>query len=314
MSIISRLRVLAGKVEATPGTPETLTASEASMVITEAQYKPDIQMFERNLLGTDLSPYKSLIGAQAGTISFKTEMKGGGAAGTAPALGVFLEGGGFGETVNAGTSVEYDPISASFDTLTLGIYADDPASTGLRHLIAGAQPTSLRFTGKLGEPMFMEAEYRGIWQPTVDIAPLSPTLEVLAPPVLIGATFTVGGTALTIESVTIDYSPEVSLQTSIASSTGYNSSLFVNRKPKISFDMQQVRVAEYDVLGNLQDGTEGALVLTVGATAGNIVSFTGPKVQVVGVSEGNRNGVDTFQVEGMLNRNSGNDELQLTFT
>ena len=314
MSILNRKKVLAAKVESTPGTAETLTASEAAMVIREATYSPDIKLFERGILSTSLSNFSRLVGQKAGAIAMKTEVKGGGAAGSAPALGTFLKGAGFLEAISAGVSVTYTPRSSGFQPLTVGQYADDTVGTGLRHLIAGAMARSMRLTANIGEPMALEMEFLGKEQATVDVAPLAPTLEVLAPPVLLAATFTIDSFAAQISQITIDLAPEIALRSDITEATGYDFALMTGRKPTISFDAEQSLVATYDWLGKFKSGNEGALNLVIGASAGNIITITAPKVQYTNISEGDRDGIATFQVEGALNRNSGDDELSIVFT
>ncbi len=315
MSILTRLKVIAGKVESTKGTAETLTASEATMVISQANYTPDIVMVEREILSASLSKFSALSGTKAGAIAVRTELKGAAAAGTAPKIGEFLKAAGFSETVVASTSVTYNPISTGVETITVGEYSDDDASTGLRHLIAGAAARSCRISGNVGEPMFVDMEFFGKYQDTTDVAPLAPTLDTLAPPVLLGATFTIGGYAANISNITIDYAPSVALRSDITEATGWDHALIVDRTPTISFDAEQPLVATYDFLGIMKAATEGALSLAYGSDAGNTITITAPKVQYTSISEGDRNGIATFQVEGRLNRDSSaDDELVIAFT
>lgn len=313
MSILTRLKQIAIKEESVAGTAETLTAAEATMLIAQANYTPDIQMVERGVLSASLSNFSKLIGTQAGMMAIRTELKAGSAIDSAPALGVFLQAAGMGETINVSTSVVYAPISTGIPTFTVGEYADDDTGTGLKHLIAGALARSFRISGNVGEPLFVDMEMYGKLVSTTDVAPLSPTLETLKPPVLLGATFTIGGYAAKISTITIDFGLTVALRHDITDTTGWENALVTGRNPTVTFDPEQTLVATYDWLGIFKAGTEGALSLAY-SDGTRTITITAPKVQYTAISEGDRNGIATFQVTGALNRSSGDDELVITQT
>lgn len=314
-TILTRKKVLAFKIEATPGTPETLTAAEGTMVVTDVSFEPDINQFERNILTPTFSRFASLPGARSGVFKFKTEVKGGGAVDTPPAMGPLLRACGFGQTINASTDVTYDPISDSIPTVTMAVWNADDASSALRFTIAGAMGT-VKFTGKFGEPLFAEFEFRGLYVVPADEAPISPTFDILAPPVLLGASFTVQGYAAKIESLSIDMGNAITLRSDISAAHGWANALFTGRQPTFSIDPEQSLVATHPWVANIVSGAEGVLSFSLGSSAGNQLAVTANKAQYTGLSEGDRNGLGTFSVDGRFNRNAaaGNDEIQLVFS
>ena len=54
--------------------------------------------------------------------------------------------------------------------------------------------------------------------------------------------------------------------------------------------------------------------IAIGATAGNICTITAPKAQYTKITEGARDGIAIFNIDGKFNGNAGNDELVLAFT
>src|SRR5687767_8126195 len=102
--ILTRRAVVAAKIEVTEGTAETLAAADANFLVVDPRFEADIAMFPRENVDASLSQYSQVPGTQMARLTFKVELKGQGAAGTAPALGKLLKACGFGETVSAGVS------------------------------------------------------------------------------------------------------------------------------------------------------------------------------------------------------------------
>jgi len=72
--LIRKSQIL-GKVEQTPGTAETLTASEGECrIIVGAGFEPDLPTEPRNIARSSLTNIGSIPGQKAGTVSFRTEI------------------------------------------------------------------------------------------------------------------------------------------------------------------------------------------------------------------------------------------------
>lgn len=97
-ALLSRRAVIAAKVELAEGTAETLTVSEAAVLVYDPKFDTNIDRFDRNPARATLSKLASVIGKQAAQLTFKTEVKGSGTIGTAPAWAPMLRGAGFKES------------------------------------------------------------------------------------------------------------------------------------------------------------------------------------------------------------------------
>jgi len=83
---------------------------------------------------------------------------------------------------------------------------------------------------------------------------------------------------------------------------------------QISFDAEMTTVAAHDWYGKFRDGVEAAMSLQVGSVAGNKYTISCPKVQYLGLTEGERDNKAIINFTGRANRDSaGNDELSILF-
>ena len=195
MPILSNRAVVAAKIEAVEGTAESLAGTDANFVVMEPKFEADISLFERQNLDVSLSAFASITGTRQASLSFKVELRGSGTAGTAPALGKLLKACGMGETIVAGTSVTYAPISTSIPSVTIALYRD-----GVKKQIRGARG-SVKYSGKDGEPGMLEFTFQGVYDGVSDVSLLTGSgIETTLPPALLSAVFSVQGFAAKIAS------------------------------------------------------------------------------------------------------------------
>lgn len=312
---LGRRMVLAAKIEAVEGTPETLANADANLLIYDAEFEPSLDQFERAPLAADLSQFGPIAGKVSGTMRFKAELKGSGTAGTAPAIGKLLMACGASQTLVAVTSATYAPLTLAIPSLTIGLYSTPESGTGPRMMIAGSRG-SWRFSAKVGEPVMLEFEFKGTYQTVADAASLVVTgLETTKPVALLGTSFTVHTFSLhKISTLTIDLANEVMLRTDIAAASGFFSALIVDKKPKFSFDPELETVATHDYFLRMRENTEASLSLAISGGAGNITTITAPRSQYTQVRPGMRDKIRILNVDGQLNRNTGNDEWSIAFT
>src|SRR3990170_3515714 len=119
--MLTKRTVIAAKIEQTEGTAETLAAADADVLAFEPSFAPTISMYERAEVTDSLSPFAQVAGSKMATITFSVNLRGSGAAGTAPKIGKLLKVCGFGETIVARTSATYAPISIAIPTLTMSV-------------------------------------------------------------------------------------------------------------------------------------------------------------------------------------------------
>jgi hypothetical protein len=91
-------RQVAGKVETTPGTAETLTAAEATLTAYEPRHADETEIHARKPAAEYRGQIAGVVGRKAASTTFMAHLMGSGAVGTAPALAVYLRACGMAET------------------------------------------------------------------------------------------------------------------------------------------------------------------------------------------------------------------------
>jgi len=312
-TFIPRLSVIAGKIEATAGTEETLAAADAAMVISDPQVDDNIDLIERNFLTSSLSKFSPLIGAKERRIRFTTEMKGSGTAGTPPETDAYFRACGMSVTNVASTSDTYDMTDPT-ETVTIGRWLSD-GTTPVKKTIIGAMG-AFSLEGSIGGAMGATFDFLGQYINVTDTAlPASITPDTLKPPQLLAVTFTIAGFSPKISTITISGGQVVTLPGDITETHGKSVAIMTERAVEISFDAEMSTVAAHDWYGRLRDGTEGALSLAIGSTAGNRFTISCPKLQYVGIAEGERDNAAVVNITARANRSAaaGDDELSILF-
>lgn len=310
-----RRMLLAAKIEAVEGTVDAPAGSDANILIYDATFEAEIDQFERRPLQQQNRPYSSIRGGQRGKVRFKVELKGSGAAGTAPAIGKLLKAAGFGETVTPATSVAYDPIIVAIPTLTIDVFSLPESGNHIRERLSGCRCSKLSLPAKIGEPGMLEMEFSGVYAATADNAGLSPSgLETTKPPALLSAAFSIQSFSPKVTQIGLDVGIAGAYRGDLSLAAGYLSYAITEHKPMLSFDPEKDLVATHDYYGILNAMTEAAMSYAFGATAGNICTISGPKAQYTKVTPGSRGGLGIFNVEAKLNASSGNDALKFLFT
>ena len=303
--------VIAAKIEQTEGTAETLAAADADVLAFEPSFTLGVGIYERSELNASLSPHELIPGSRMATIAFKVNLRGSGAAGTAPKIGKLLKSCGFGETIVASTSATYAPISIAIPTLTMSVYKD-----GSRKQIRGARGT-VSHSGKAGEPGVLSFSFQGVYDGVTDVAILTGTgIETTNIPVLLSAGLSIASYAAIISTISIDMGITIEMRPDSNKSEGYVSCAYGGRKPVGSFDPEETLLATHDWYGRFIAGTSGILAFHYGATAGNIITFNAPKVQYTNITESSRNGIAALDVPFALSRSTaaGDDEISVAFT
>lgn len=302
MPLLTRKRVMAAKAEGTDGTAETLSASEAVMNVYDTNFAGDLPVFAREGQGASFSKRKSVQTTQAGTVTFASDIIGGS---SAPYwASVLLPLCGF----VGGTGDAYTPSTAQTGgTGTIGVYQD-----GLLKRIAGAMG-KVRFVFTDGEPLRAEWEFMGKYVAPSDTAILAPTYETTIPPRFAGATLTIGAYTPLISNLTIEIDNEIKLREDVTDATGFKTAVIVNRRVVVSMDAEADLVANYSAYATLLAGTTAVLDLTVGTT-GNQLDIDIPVLQLVGVEDGDREGLVTHNLtfEAQRNAAAGDDEIVIT--
>jgi hypothetical protein len=322
MPELYRRRQLAAKVETTKGTAISLANTDAGILIENVKYTPNVAEIVRNPLRSSISMKQSIPGACTATVTFRTELKGGGTDHVAPCLGKLFRACGFTETI-ATVGTHYDPTSGddNYPTLTMGVYTDD-----MRWLMIGARGT-FSIDATANQVPYIDWTFTGIHSSWAYAAVLTGITYESTLPVPFRATSTTFnfGTSLTAEVYshwTFDLANSVQVRENANSTTGLSYAQIVARDPGGTFDID-VPPVTHDTAPNIETGgdfmshlltpTTGTLSITIGSADGNIVVVTAPVMQIVGVGDGERGGICTHDLAYKLRESSGDDEIKIEF-
>lgn len=311
--MLTRRTVLLAKTETTYGTDATPTTTSNALLVSEPTIKITGEVLDRDYLRDSLSPMAPIIGMKEAEIDFVTELKGSGAAGVAPIIGVLFKGCGMAETITTSASVTYAPQSneANVGSLTIYFYRD-----GNLHKLTGARG-SFALTLEAGKYAKLKFNFKGLYNAVSASACPSVTISESTAPVPVYGTSTTWGTYSPIASnLSVEYGNEITRIESINAAAGVDSFRISARKPQGKMSLAAIVEATHPVWADWASSTVRALVSTLGAVAGNIVTISAPKCVPTSVDYGDDAGVTTYDLPFLLTKNAdaGDDELKITLT
>lgn len=310
--MLTRKTVILAKIESNYGVDPTPTVSANALLVKDVDLKINGETLERDFIRSSLSGLQFVRGVKDCDVSFKTELKGTGTRGVLPAFGwegTLFRACGMSETVSAATSITYVPVSTAFESVTLYVYKD-----GIFHKITGARGSFkiLLEVGKYGE---VQWTFKGLYNATVDGSPAAQTFSGIIPTPVLSAGITVGAYAAVATKMELDIGHSLALRKSINAASGVVEAIITGRNAVGSFDPDTVTEATHTFWANWAAATAIALNIgPIGATSGNIIQITAPKLQYKDITYGDDNGVLKYQVPFELAMNAGDDELSIVIT
>jgi hypothetical protein len=182
------------------------------------------------------------------------------------------------------------------------------------HKITGAIG-DVKIKASAGQYATLEFTMRGNYNAIADVAlPSSATYEATTPPVVESAQLTINSiNSLVVQEVNISMDNSISERDDVNSPNGLKGFEITAREPKGSFNPEATLVGTYNPFLDWVNSAQRALSMVVGATSGNKIEITAPKVVIESVADGDRNGVLTRDIPFRLGQNAGNDEIQIKF-
>lgn len=249
------------------------------------------------------------------TITFDVDLAGSGVAGTAPKWGKGLRACAFAETLSAGTSVEYNPVSSATESATLYYYVDTVLHKGLGargnvsfEMQANSRPLAkFSFIAKIG----------GIVD---DSTPLVPDFSgfVIPAPVTTGNTSgVIAGKELGCANDKLEisgFNMDMANQYKHRQLVGCSSVVITDRQPKGSTSIQMTPLAVVDWFDYIRSSTTDPFEIVHGTVAGNIITFSMPKAQLAMPKYSDSDGIAMLDCDVIALPDTGNDEFVLTFT
>lgn len=305
------------KVEAVPGTAETL-ASADMFIAQNVVITPQFANNQNDGMTSVPDREVGASGSQSATISFDLVLKGQGVAGTAPEWRDCIMACGQSETIVGGTSVTYKPAAAeSYWTFGMIYPGLGGAGEDLLFRVSGCQGTA-KFSWKAGGLFMGSFTMTGAWVAPSDTSLLTvPTWDTSVPYAFLAPSMTFHGTSgLAFETFEYDLGNTVELRPNANAASGFLTGQITSRRPVGSVDFEQEKLATFNVYTRIGSNTTGAISMSPIGTAGNLFDFDIPRARFTGVSHGNRAGalLSTATFEALRNSNAGLDTHSIILT
>lgn len=312
MGLLTNKRLILAKSEEIYGTDPTPTPDDDALLVNE-----NIQPTRLNLQYANRSVVRSFFGASEqmptnayAMLEFEVEMTGMKDAGVPIAsLSALLRACGLSETITEETSVAYAPVSDDFDSCTI-YYNQD----GVLQRLTGARG-NVRFVMRNHEVPVMRFSMTGVFNSLTDAAQGTPDYSAFRQPLPVNNQNTSGYTLHGFEdgvlaSLEIDLGNQVVFRSLVG---GAEEVRITGRNASGSLSMEATKVAERNWIELIRQANLGALAITHGQ-AGNRCSIGAPKVQLTNPSDDDDEGVAMMGVDLVLMPDSGNDEIEITFS
>jgi len=154
--MLTTREVILAKIETTAGQDPGAAVSANEIFVEEPSWANEgASMIARSAVKNTLGKKQDIYGGSLKTISFATEIKGSGAAGTAPEIGPLLRACSLGETIVSSTSVTYAPISSGNEYISIYYYQD-----GMLRKVHGCQG-KVTFNMEAGNKMMANFTFTG---------------------------------------------------------------------------------------------------------------------------------------------------------
>ncbi len=288
-----RKRVILIETESTYGTDPSPDGADAVLVKGLEITPQSSDVVSRDLIRPYLGASQQLLANTRVECSFSVELAGSGAAGTAPQYGKALKACGLAETVVANTSVTYDPVSASFSSVTIHYLID-----GVRHKMTGCRG-SVSLNANVGEIPTLDFTFTGIYNAPDDSALVTPTYTNQDDPLLFKngntSSFQLLSYAGALQSFSFDLGNSTVYRELVG---GSKEVLITDRAANGSVTIEAVALGTKDYFASAvdDDAALGNLQFTHGTAAGNIVQFTSSKVDIGDVSYGDQDGIAMLNI------------------
>ncbi len=308
-------QVILAEVEATYNVDPTPTGADNAIEVENLRIVAleGLRMVERPSVRASIGTRQQIYGGAMRAVSFDFELRGSGAAGTPPEASPILRAAGLSETIAAGVSVTYAPVSTGHESMTLYGHQEED-TTGVRHIITGIRG-SIAFRWEAGQRGMATFTGHGHLVGEADVANVTPVYDTTRPPVFLSAGFDVGGFAAVINALAIGLNNQLSTAPSANAADGYGDVQVTKRDVAGSFDPEAELLAVFDPFTALRNGTTLAVQTGVlGATAGNRYQVTAPAAYYRDVTEGDRDGVMVYDLPVGFAEVAGDDEFSLVFT
>lgn len=308
MALKFRKKVILAKIETTYGTDSSPTGADNAMLVGDVSITPfDSDTIERGTVQPFLGSRQQLHVATRVMLEFNVEIAGAGAAGDVPKYGPLLRACGLSETVTASTKVDYAPVSASEESVTVHFHQD-----GQKHALVGCRGTFTMTLNAKNIPVF-RFRMMGLYVAPATAADPTPTLTGFQVPKHVSTvntpTLSLHSFAGKISAFSMDHGNSVIHRELVNES----SIQITDRRVSGSIAMEAPVLSTKNWFTIAKAETLGALALVHGTVAGNIVEIAAANVQIIEPNYTEEDAVVMVQMGlNFTPSGSGNNEYLLT--
>lgn len=308
----SRKSVLMAKIQSAPTTDAVPVAADDAMIVYDFKADPDVKNIERQDQGLGLSRLQEQIGDMKYKISFSCELRGSGAAGTAPkGLGALLKASGHSETISAGVSVTYAPRSSSDQWVTVYGYVD-----GRLYKCVGCQ-FNVSIEGKSGENLMLKFEGESLYTRPIDSTfPSSYSPNTTLPLKFRNVVAMLDSYTPVLRELSLSPNNVVTSRPDANQIWGFQPALITDRNPGGKMTIEAIALATKDYWAKFDTDTLMALSIVLGSTAGNICTITATYCKLRNIPKDDADGIVTHPLEFQMARTPLTDgsEYTIVFT
>lgn len=294
--MVDWVAVVLAKKEVTYGTDAVPVAATNGILTRNYQGKPlDVDRIERNLDSGIYGAQASAPSNERRTFSYEVELAGSGAAGTAPAWMVLLEGCGMGAAVLAAGVDAQQTFAPPGSVTSLTHY--DFLQDQRRKAVGCVGTFELDFTA--GAYPYAMLNWTGLVPaatPFDKSAPGAVTLTSWKQPLEVNDTntdFTLDGFAAKLRSWKANAGVTVAPRNLVGSRYIRRG----NHALKSTLVIEAPDIAAKDYIATLRTGSLVSFILTHGLVAGNIVEMTSTKTQIENISESREDDIVMYTLE-----------------
>lgn len=302
--------VLLAKVESTYGSDPTPTNTADAIEAYDVAVTINADMKERAPGNSNISMFPEERGKTAVEVKFSTKVQGSGTAGTRSRQDPLFASCGMDSIIISSSSITNNPISSSIPSITLWVYID-----GIIHKVNGCVG-DMDIDLTASEFGIINWTFKGLYAIPTDGAIVDPTFDTPDPEIVKACTFTFGTYAAIIEKLTFKLGNTIAERPDLNQTEGIKGYCITGRNPEGSMTVEAVLRAtcNADFYSYFHSRTVKSLSFVLGATAGNILTWTSSYCYLRAPVWGDREGVRTFECSFQIAKSSGNDEWALAHT
>ena len=300
---------IALKIETTYKTdPTPNPVNDAILVSAPSVSNESLRMLERNNIKPSISTDQQVFAGTLKSISFTAEVKGSGVAGDAPELGQALRCCGLDETISAGTSVTYQPVSTGHESCTIYYYQD-----GRLNKLLGCRGT-FTMSAENGGYATISFEFKGHDGGLVDASFPSLSYVDTLPAPFMGINFQLDTYGPVINSMSFDLANNILTPGDVRDTYGFGEIRISKRDPNGSIDPESELLATKDFNSIFESGARMVLDTgEVGSSAGNKWRFSS-SIAIREITLGERDEVRTDELSFGCHEVGTDDDFSLVFS